>query len=121
MVLATASLSNSGIKPAPQITILYQDSNGSSDTIPPLASPEQVFTATEANTTTTELQSSSGQYWETVGTAASGETDTLAWYLGGTLANHQGTPLAVVVLLENGQADTALHIGSTVLSSALNR
>ncbi|MBN2499619.1 MAG: FtsW/RodA/SpoVE family cell cycle protein, partial [Anaerolineales bacterium] len=119
MVLAAASLSNGGVKPAPQISVAYQDSFGNPVTISPLASPQQVFTANEANTVTTELQSSSGQYWETVGTAISGETDSLAWYLGGTLANHQGTPLAIVVLLEDGQADTAQYIGSSLLSNAI--
>ncbi len=121
MVLAAAALSNDGIKPAPQIAIAYQDASGNLINIPPLTSPQQIFTSQEANTATTELQSSSGQYWETVGTAASGETDTFAWYLGGTLANNHDTPLAIVVLLEDGQPDTAQYIGSAVLFNALNR
>jgi cell division protein FtsW (lipid II flippase) len=121
MVLAIAALSNDGLKPAPQIAIASENSAGNPITMPALASPHQVFTPDQASTVTDSLVTPGGQYWQTVGSAVSGDTQNLAWYLGGTLADYQGTPLAIVVLLEEGQADAAAHIGSSVLTQAINK
>ena len=67
-----------------------------------------------------DLLSQSGKLnWRIVATADAGETP-VTWYVGGTIKEWQGAPLAVAVVIEEYNPALALQIGDALLQMALN-
>jgi hypothetical protein len=58
-------------------------------------------------------------YWARVAQAESAESP-VTWFIGGTPPNWQASPLVVVVLLEQNDAQLAETIGTELLSAAMN-
>jgi hypothetical protein len=59
-------------------------------------------------------------YWSYFGKAAENNT-IITWLLAGTIPDWSGTPLVLVVTLEENNISLAEHIRSTILNSALNQ
>jgi hypothetical protein len=64
------------------------------------------------------LQSADNPFWESMGRIESGD-NPLIWYLGGTLPNWQGTPVAIVVITETDNPSTAQETGRGILNVAI--
>jgi hypothetical protein len=86
--------------------------------LPPLGNPSNVFSQDTAEQAAQMLMAANQPYWQVLATAYQ-EGYKTAWYLAGTLPGWQGTPLALAVVLEEGQATQARAIGQKILHTAL--
>jgi hypothetical protein len=87
--------------------------------LPALGVPYSAIPAAAADETAQAMGVESQNYWEHTGQAES-EESPLSWFVAGTLPNWQGTPLVVVVLLEESNEDLARQIGRELLVDAMS-
>jgi cell division protein FtsW (lipid II flippase) len=118
MAIAASAITHQGSLPASRITLAVDTPQSSWVVLPPLSTSSAAVTGTAAAQTSTQLTSSDKPYWETIARAPSGE-QTITWYLAGTLPNWSGTPLTLVVLLEEDAPAEAIEIGENILQEAL--
>jgi membrane peptidoglycan carboxypeptidase len=118
MALAAAALTADGLRPAPRLVTDVKTPQAGWVALPDQGSPEQVFPSGVTPPLLESLSSGDQPSWETAARAYNGK-QTLTWYIGGTLPGWNGTPLAVVVLLEEDSPDLARDIGQAVLDAAL--
>jgi cell division protein FtsW (lipid II flippase) len=117
MALAAATLSNNGIRPAPRLAMAVNTPAQGWVILPALSDPVQALPAEGPRQTAQALMLSGQPFWGWSTSAPSVEK-SFTWYLGGTLPDWQGTPLAVVVLLEENNASLAQLIGTNLLQTA---
>ncbi len=117
MVLAAATLSNEGVRPAPRLAMAVNTPSQGWVILPALSDPVSVFPAVNADDTAKALKVQGHPFWEW---NVSVQQDSLnfSWSLGGTLPEYQGVPLAVVVLLEENNINAAETIGQAILEIA---
>jgi hypothetical protein len=115
MALATAALSNNGVRPAPRIALAVNTPQQGWVILPALGKPVEALPAPFARETAQAL-AGENPYWSY--TSKAGKTP-LTWYLAGTLPDWSGTPLALVVLLEENNQTLAEEIGGELLNTAL--
>lgn len=118
MVMAVATLSNHGIRPAPRIALAVNTPQEGWVILPALGQPVEVSQAPAADSAAGSLIVAGQSYWEYVG-QASQKDSIITWYLGGTLPDWQGTRLAVAVVLEEDNVYLAQQIGRTLLGGAI--
>ncbi len=111
MVLAAATLSNQGVRPAPRLAIALDTPAQGWVVLPALSNPEPAFTSTQAAEAAQKLILNDHPFWQWTSQASEGNQD-FSWSLGGTLPDYQGVPLAVVVLLEENNSTWAGLIAS---------
>jgi cell division protein FtsW (lipid II flippase) len=113
MALAAASISTGGTRPAPVIaTAIDTPQQGwVALSTQPTAS---VFTESSLTRTAHQLAVDNQPIWQVVANAHAGES-VLSWYVGGSLPEWQGTPLALAVILEDGNAAEVQEIGQKLL------
>jgi cell division protein FtsW (lipid II flippase) len=117
MALATAAISNNGIRPPARIALAVNTPQQGWVVLPSLTEPVDALPGPFARESALSL-SDGGPYWSFSGTDNSAE---LTWYLAGTLPDWSGTPLALVVLLEETDRPLAGSIGQKLLDSALQK
>jgi len=115
MALATAALSNNGIRPPARIAVAVNTPQQGWVILPALEKPVEALPAPFARETAQALAGNKA-YWSH--TSATGETP-LTWYLAGALPDWSGTPLALVVLLEENNPALASEIGGELINTAL--
>ncbi|MBN1449692.1 MAG: hypothetical protein JW963_01640, partial [Anaerolineales bacterium] len=115
MALATAALSNNGVRPASRIALAVNTPQQGWVILPALDKPVEALPAPFARETAQAL-AGENPYWSF--TSATGKTPQ-TWYLAGTLPDWSGTPLALVVLLEEDNPKLAEEIGGELLNMAL--
>ena len=121
MALAAATLTGDGLRPAPQLVTAQDSPLSGWLLVAPLGEKVQVF-PTKAAATATQMLAVAGQpYWQSVSTAFNGPDQYVTWYVAGTLPGQEGTPLAVVVLLEENNPSQASEIGEALLNAGLKR
>jgi hypothetical protein len=118
MVIAASALSNHGRIPAPRIALAVSTPQQGWVILPALGKPEQAIDPATADQAANAFIASGQSIWEYVG-QANQNGSTITWYLGGTLPDWQGTPLAVVVALEEENIYLARQIGRSLLTSSL--
>ena len=118
--LASASLSNQGIRPGPRIVNAFQDPEGNWVTLPKNESPVQSFEATQVDAAIDLLKIPDVSLWQVTAITETEDGQEITWFLSGTIANWQGQPLVVVVLLEKSAPAAAQAIGNTLLLETLN-
>ena len=128
MALVAATLSNAGERPAPWLVMAVDTPQSGWVMLPTAGQSQQALQALAADSTAQTLASSEMPIWQVV---ASGKKDTSSalgtsrgytgytWYLGGTLPEWKGAPLAIAVLLEENNPQLALEIGQSMLQSAM--
>jgi cell division protein FtsW (lipid II flippase) len=117
MALAAAALSNNGIRPAPRLAMAVNTPTQGWVILPALSDPVQALPAEGARQTAQAWVVSSQAFWGW-STSVPSAGKSFTWYLGGTLPDWQGMPLAVVVLLEENNASLAQSIGTNLLQTA---
>ncbi len=117
MGLAAASLSNAGLRPAPRIASAIRSPLQGWVVLPQLGKSVPVFSAGAATSAALDYAAEKAGFWQWRSTLES-EGRTLTWFLAGSQPGGQGTPLVVIVLLEDGSAATATQIGTDLLSAA---
>lgn len=118
MVLIAAAISNQGLAPAAQLPIAVDIPGQGWVILPPQGQPQVIFSAQGANMAAETLQSADNPFWESMGRIESGD-NPLIWYLGGTLPNWQGTPVAIVVITETDNPSIAQETGRGILNVAI--
>jgi cell division protein FtsW (lipid II flippase) len=118
MALAAAALSHDGIRPAPRLAMAVHTPAQGWVILPASSDPLQALPAQGARQAAGTLMVSGQPFWEWISPASQSD-HSYTWYLGGTLPDWQGTPLAVVVLLENDNSLLAQSIGEALLKLAI--
>jgi len=117
MALAAATLSDLGILPAPRLAMAVNTPTQGWVILPSLSEPVQALPVASA---AESLMVSGQPFWQASGKGIeTQEHKTITWYLAGTLPGWQGTPLAIVVALEEDNPLLAQSIGQTLMKEAL--
>jgi hypothetical protein len=125
MALAASTLSNEGWRPAPRLVMSVNTPQAGWVMIPPSSEPQQVYSTVVSNNTANALSDDELAIWQVVSAGDEGVGNSLdtkpgyAWFIGGTLPDWGGVPLAVAVLLEENNPQRALEIGQSILQSAM--
>jgi cell division protein FtsW (lipid II flippase) len=117
MALAAATLSSDGVRPAPRLAMAVDTPTQGWVILPTISEPMMVFASASAAETAQALMVNGQPFWQWNATVTQAN-QTFSWSLGGTLPDWQGTPLAVVILLEENDPNRAGAIGQTLLESA---
>ena len=117
MVLAAATLSNGGIRPAPRLAMAVDTPSQGWVILPSLSNPATAFSAANAGNTAQGLMVSGQPFWQW-NLVVNQEPLNFSWSIGGTLPDYRGVPLAVVVLLEENDVNLAGLIGLSLLEIA---
>ncbi|MCK6539748.1 MAG: hypothetical protein L6Q26_06785, partial [Anaerolineales bacterium] len=118
MVLASAALSNDGTIPAPRMALAVNTPRDGWVVLPALGKPIGASQPSGTEEAVLSFVSPRNNYWSHVGRAAGAESP-VTWFIGGTLANWQASPLAIVVLLEENNPREAERIGGELLVDAM--
>ncbi|MFZ5858208.1 MAG: FtsW/RodA/SpoVE family cell cycle protein [Chloroflexota bacterium] len=117
-ILAFAPLSNGGILPAPRIALAVDTPSQGWVILPANSDPLNVMEEASARQAAESLQSADQPYWQ-YGAQVSEKGKSFAWFVAGTLPNWQGTPLTLVILLEENNTPLANSLGEALLNEAL--
>jgi cell division protein FtsW (lipid II flippase) len=117
MALAAAAFSSGGYCPSPNLAIAV-DTPQQGWVILPGKSSTACLQPTDSIAVTEMLAVSQLPLWQVIGTANS-PTHAVTWYLGGTTPEWQGTPLTLVIVLEEDAPSEALQMGYSILENAL--
>jgi hypothetical protein len=118
--LAAAVLSHDGIMPAPRIATAVNTPEQGWVVLSAEGKPAEVVQPKAANEAALSFMVQGKSYWKHVG-QASVKDGIVTWLLAGTLPDWKGTPLALVVTLEENNTFLADHIGDAILNAALNQ
>jgi hypothetical protein len=119
-ILAAALLSHDGIIPAPRIATAVNTPEQGWVVLSAEGMPVEVMQAEAANEAALSFIQKGKSYWSHVG-QASADDKIITWLLAGTVPDWKGTPLALVVTLEEDNIFLAKTIGDNILDSALNQ
>jgi len=117
MALAAAALGSDGVRPAPRLAVAVNTPTQGWIVLTPLTEPVQTFTPDMADETAQSLMVENLPFWQWSAPAGQGNV-IVSWSLAGTLPNWQGTPLVVVVLLEDDNQQMADYTGLQLLDAA---
>jgi cell division protein FtsW (lipid II flippase) len=118
MILAFAPLSNGGIRPAPRIALAVKTPAQGWVILPANGDPLTVLEEAGANRAAESMHTSDQPFWR-FGARVSEKGRSFSWFVAGTLPGWQGTPLTLVILLEEDNAPLANSIGEALLIRAL--
>lgn len=117
VALAAASLSDHGLVPAARIALAVNTPQQGWVVLPALDQPIQAIQPSAADEAGQSFIAEKQSYWEYSG-RSSENARIISWYLSGTSPNLQGTPLTVVVALEEDNPALAQQIGRSLLDKA---
>lgn len=113
MALAAAALTGNGSRPSPLLATAVLTPNNGWVEFPAGEKPATILAGKTANAAR-EFSVKGEPYWQALGSARS-DQEELTWYLGGTLSDWQGSPLAIALVLEENNPQLAAQIGQAVL------
>jgi cell division protein FtsW (lipid II flippase) len=118
MAVMAASLANGGTQVSPEIASAYKNPEGNwvlfdKKSVPP------VLVNFDAINAVSILTQGNFPGWEISSLAANKEA-SIAWYIAGTPPDWHGTPLALVIALENGTPAEAQTIGREIFLAAIS-
>ena len=118
MSIAAAALSYDGIAPSPRIATAVNTPEQGWVVLPALSQPVEVIQASAANEAALSFIMEGKPYWSHIGLASVDETN-VTWLLAGTLPDWRGTPLALIVTLEEKNVFLAESIGESLQRAAV--
>ncbi|CAG1014873.1 putative FtsW-like protein [Anaerolineales bacterium] len=118
--LAAALISHNGIMPAPRIATAVNTLEQGWVVLSAEGTPKEVIQTGAANEAASSFIVQGKSYWSHIG-QSSLDDSIITWLLAGTLPDWKGTPLALVVTLEENNTFLADYIGDTLLNAALNQ
>lgn len=118
MALASAALSNRGTIPAPRIALAVNIPREGWVVLREKGMPLEACQASAAEEAARSFVEAGENVWSHVSRAQGAEA-SVVWFIGGTLPDWQASPLAVVVLLEEGTPGAAAQIGRELLGAAM--
>ena len=120
MALAASAISNNGIRPAAQTTMAVNIPERGWVVLAPEGQAQPVFSEKNANQAADFLTVSGSSYWESMGRYENSATP-LIWYIGGTLPDWNGTPLAIALVIETNEPLLAQKAGRSLLEFAIQQ
>jgi cell division protein FtsW (lipid II flippase) len=120
MALAAATLSNKGVAPAPRIAAAVNTLEQGWVVLPTLDSPFEVFQPQAANEAAISFTKPGKSYWSHVGQSST-EQGIVTWLVAGTLPDWRGTPLVMVITLEENNTFLAEFIAENLFNAGLNQ
>src|SRR5258706_2052427 len=117
MALAASALSSHGMIPNPRVAMAVDTNEQGWVVLPAEGQPLQAFRAAAADAAALSLLVKGKPYWQDIGKAKIKGTSA-TWLLSGTLPDWGGTPLALVVALEEDNTLFARLISEEILSAA---
>jgi cell division protein FtsW (lipid II flippase) len=118
MSLAAAALSNNGVIPAPRIAMAVNTPLEGWISLPALGTPVRAYQSSAWDEAVTSYLASEQSFWRHIGVERE-DASSITWFIGGTLPNWHGTPLAVVVLVEEDNRHLAERIGRELVIDAM--
>ncbi|MBI5351302.1 MAG: FtsW/RodA/SpoVE family cell cycle protein [Chloroflexi bacterium] len=118
--IAAASLSYQGIEPAPRIAMAVNTLQQGWVVLPAENQPVEVIQPAAANEAALAFVIEGKPYWSHIGRATV-DGHLITWLIAGTLPDWSGTPLVLVVALEENNVLLANQIRSSIFSLALNQ
>jgi cell division protein FtsW (lipid II flippase) len=119
LALAASAISTNGDLPAPRIALAVDTPQSGFVVLPPQGNLTNATTSVAAQKTQNQLAVENQSYWGATATALNGN-QTISWYIAGTLPSWGGSPLGLVVLIEENQPKLAQEIGEKLLQTALS-
>ena len=124
LALAAGALSGEGVIPAPQLATATNLPDKGWMLLPASGTPRRIFSQEAAQKAAKALAVSDQPFWQSIAIGNHLESNSgeapVTWFLGGSLPGYPATPLALALLLEDTNAQTAIQIGQTLLQTALN-
>ncbi len=117
LALAAAAMSNTGLRPAPRLALSVKTPSQGWVVLPASSGPVTAMPANGVREEVQKLMVTGQPYWQWSGGVLQGEK-TVSWSIAGTSPAWQGSPLAVVVLLEANDKAWAAYIGQNLLETA---
>lgn len=117
--MAAAALSAVGIQPAPLFVTAVNTPEDGWTLLPTLGKPDEAFSTAYTRTTTISPAVEESSIWQFLAVSPNGPDLRVTWYLGGTLSNWNGQPLALALLLEVNDPSLAEEIGRTVIEAEM--
>jgi cell division protein FtsW (lipid II flippase) len=117
MAVAASSLSNGGYLVSPIISTAFRSLESEWLTLSKNAAPNKL-TSFNADGSNSLLLTSDFTGWEILADAYN-KTEKISWYLAGTPPEWQGTPLILVIALENSSSEIVQEIGRKVFEAAI--
>ena len=114
MALAAAMITNNGIRPDASL-VLAVDTPHQGWVILPQDAPESAHNGSITRRVRDLLSVPGTFYWQSLGSSVYHEQGPFTWFVGGTTQKWQGSPLAIVVMLEHNDPELAINIGQTIL------
>jgi cell division protein FtsW (lipid II flippase) len=118
MALAAASVSAGGNRPPAWIALAANTPTEGWVILPAAGDSTRIYSAEAVKQEIESRRAEGSPFWEDLGRAGS-STAPVTWYLGGTLPDWPGTPLAAVVALEEDNPSLAQAIGRAMLTAAI--
>ncbi len=118
MALATATLSNHGIRPAPRLVMAVNTVSEGWVILPALGESVTVFLPHQADEAAQSYALETAPFWQFTQTVTA-DSQTFTWSISGTLPDWQGAPVVAVVLLEDNAPQVAAYINLKMLTAAI--
>ena len=119
VALASAALSNHGLIPAPSIASAVNTPSEGWVILPVLGTPIEAIQAAAADEAAMSFILEGNNYWSHIGVAKE-EDSSVTWFIAGTPPNWGGTPIVLVVLIEEDNVRLAERIGMELIVDAMN-
>ncbi len=116
MALIAAALSNNGESPALRLALAVDTPQSEWVILPALSEANELFSPKEASQLVTTFSGGDEVYWQII--SSQKDEENLTWLLAGTPSDWSGTPLALVVLLEENNPVLAEEIARNLLLGA---
>lgn len=118
LTLAFAPLSNNGVRPAPRIALAVDTPTQGWVILPANGDPLKVMEEAQAKQAAESLRVADRPFWQ-FASSSNEKNKFFAWFVAGTYPNWQGTPLTLVILLEEERPALAKSMGEALLNEAL--
>ena len=118
VALASAALSNHGTIPAPIVATAVNTPNDGWVVLSAEGTSLEAVQPSAADEAATSLVKSGKSFWSYT-TRAIEKGSSVTWFIAGTSPNWQGSPMVVVVLLEENNVSRARQIGEELLANAM--
>ncbi len=114
VAMLASALSNGGIAPAPRLALAVNTPQSGWVILPALGETTELFPPAKSDFLVESFSTEERAYWQLVDAS---EEENTTWLLAGTPLNWQGTPLALVILLEENNVELAEEIAEILLGN----
>jgi len=118
--IVASVLSNNGVEPAPRIANAVNTIQQGWVVLPASGTSKEILNASEAHAAAIAFAKQGKPYWS-YGTRVDAAESKVTWLLSGTLPDWQGTPLVLVVVIEEHNNSLVEEIRDNLLDEGLNR